>query len=169
MKKTLLFTFGLVMLLATNGFAQKFGYCNSAEILTLIPDVKAADSDLKAFQTQLTKRGQDMVKVLQDKATELQRKQDQGTISPNDYQTQAAKLKEEEAKISDYEQEVMNQLAKKREELYKPIFDRFNKAMNDVAKENGLTLVFDRNTQVVLYADESLDVTKMVKAKMGIN
>lgn len=168
MKKTLLLTFGLVLLLAANGIAQKFGYCNSAQILTLIPDVKAADSDLKAFQTQLTKKGQEMVKVLQDKAAELQRKQEQGGISPNDFQTQSAKLKEEETKIGEYEQEVMNQLSKKREELFKPIFDRFNKAMGDVAKENGFTLVFDTNTQVVLYADESLDVTKMVKAKMGI-
>jgi len=28
--------------------------------------------------------------------------------------------------------------------------------------------VFDQNTQVILYADESLDVTKLVKAKLGI-
>ena len=168
MKKTLLLTLGLVLSVAATGFAQKFGYCNSAQILTLIPDVKAADSDLKAFQTQLTKRGQDMVKVLQDKDAELQRKKDQGAISPNDYQTQAAKLKEEEEKIGKYEQEVMDQLAQKREQLFKPIFDRFNKAMTDVAKEKGFMLVFDTNTQVVLYADESLDVTKDVKAKLGI-
>ena len=168
MKKTLLLTFGLALSVAATGFAQKFGYCNSAQILTLVPEVKAADSDLKAFQTQLTKRGQDMVKVLQDKSTELQRKKDQGTISPKDYETQAAKLKEEEDKISKYEQEVYDQIAKKRESLFKPVFDRFNTAMNDVAKENGLMLVFDTNTQVVLYADESLDVTKQIKAKLGI-
>lgn len=168
MKKTFLLTFGLILSVAATGFAQKFGYCNSAQILTLVPEVKAADSDLKAFQTQLTKRGQDMVKVLQDKDAELQRKKSQGTISPNDYETQAAKLKEEEEKIGKYEQEVMEQLAKKREELFKPIFDRFNKAMSDVAKEKGFMLVFDTNTQVVLYADESLDVTKDVKTKLGI-
>jgi outer membrane protein len=168
MKKTLLLTFGLVLSIAATGFAQKFGYCNSSQILTLIPDVKAADSDLKAFQTQLTKRGQDMVKTLQDKSAELQRKQDQGTISPNDFQTQSAKLKEDEANINKYEQDVMAQLSQKREELFKPILDRFNKAMNDVAKENGYTLVFDLNSQIVLYADESLDVTQQLKAKLGI-
>ncbi len=75
---------------------------------------------------------------------------------------------QEEEKIGKYEQEVMDQLAKKREELFKPIFDRFNKAMSDVAKEKGFMLVFDTNTQVVLYADESLDVTKDVKTKLGI-
>ena len=167
MKKTILLTIALAFATAS-GFAQKFGYCNTTQILSLIPEVKAADSDLKAFQTQLNKRGQDMVKALQDKATELQRKKEQGTISPNDYQTQETKLKEDQDKIAKYEQEVNTQLAQKREELYKPIFERFNKAMNDVAKENGFSLVFDTNAQVMLYADESLDLTKQVKAKLGI-
>lgn len=161
-------TFGLVLLLAATGYAQKFGYCNSAEVLTQIPEVKAADSDLQAFQAQLTKRGQDMVKALQEKAAELKRKEEQGTISPKELEAQSAKLKEEEAKIGAYEQEMMNKLSQKREELFKPIFDRFNKAMDDVAKENGFSMVFDKNTQVVLFADESLDVTKLLKTKMGI-
>ncbi|MCC6281595.1 MAG: OmpH family outer membrane protein [Saprospiraceae bacterium] len=168
MKKTFMLTFGLVLLLAATGYAQKFGYCNSAEVLTQIPEVKAADSDLQAFQAQLTKRGQDMVKALQEKAAELKRKEEQGTISPKELEAQSAKLKEDEAKIGAYEQEMMNKLSQKREELFKPIFDRFNKAMDDVAKENGFSMVFDKNTQVVLFADESLDVTKLLKTKMGI-
>jgi outer membrane protein len=168
MKKTLMLTLACCLLMAAEGFAQKFGYCNSAALLTQIPEVKAADSDLKALQTQLTKKGQDMVKVLQDKAADLQRKKDAGTISPKDIEAQTAKLQEEQDNIAKYEQEVVAKLGKKREELFKPIFDRFNKAMDEVAKEKGFMLVFDLNSQVVLYADESLNVTDLVKAKLGI-
>lgn len=153
---------------ASIGFAQKFGYCNSAALLTDIPEVKAADSDLQAFQSQLTKRGQEMVKAFQEKVTELERKQQNGTISPKDLEAQSAKLKEEEAAIAKYEQEVYAKLAQKREELFKPILDRVNNAMSEVAKENQFTFVFDQNSQVLLYADESLDVTKLVKAKLGM-
>ncbi|MBK9338658.1 MAG: hypothetical protein IPM98_19855 [Lewinellaceae bacterium] len=53
-----------------------------------------------------------MVKELQDKAAELERKKEQGTVSPKDYQTQAAKLQEEEAAIGKYEQEVYEKMAK---------------------------------------------------------
>lgn len=166
MKKYLLLALGLVI--ATLGYSQKFGYCNSGALLSQIPEVKAADSDLQAFQTQLTKKGQEMVKALQDKAAELDRKEKQGTISPKDLDAQSAKLKEEQATIADYEQEVYKKLAEKREELFKPILDRVNQAMADVAKENQFMFVFDQNTQVLLYADESLDVTKLVKAKLGI-
>jgi outer membrane protein len=168
MNKIVVCAVGLMLFYSTNGFSQKFGYCNSAALLVQIPEVKAADSDLQAFQTQLTKRGQDRVKALQDAAAELERKKTQGTISPNDYETQAAKLKEEEQNIAKYEQEVYEKLSKKREELYKPLLEKVNKAMSDVAAENGFTLVFDSSTQVLLYAHESLDVTKLVKAKLGI-
>ncbi len=166
MKKIFLLALGLM--LASASYAQKFGYCNSAALLTSIPEVKAADSDLQAFQTQLTKRGQEMVKSMQDKAAELDRKEKAGTISPKDLEMQNAKLQEEQSTIAKYEQEVYDKLAQKREELYKPILDRVNQAMIDVAKENQFTFVFDQNTQVVLYADESLDVTKLVKTKLGI-
>lgn len=166
MKKFLLLALGLS--LATAGYSQKFGYCNSGALLAEIPEVKAADSDLQAFQAQLTKRGQEMVKALQDKAAELDRKKQQGTISPKDEEAQTAKLAEEQANISKYEQEVYDKLAQKREELFKPILDKVNKAMADVAKENEFMFVFDLSTQVLLYADDSLDVTKLVKAKLGI-
>ena len=166
MKKLFLLALGLT--LASVSYSQKFGYCNSGALLTAIPEVKAADSDLQAFQTQLTKKGQEMVKTLQDKAAELDRKEKQGTISPKELEAQSAKLQEEQAAIAKYEEEVYAKLAQKREELFKPILDRVNKAMEDVAKENQFMFVFDQNTQVLLYADESLDVTNLVKTKLGI-
>ena len=169
MNKSTLLTLCISFMMTTVGFSQKFGYCNSSALLANIPDVKQADSELKSFQTQLQKKGQEMVKALQDKAAELQRKEEQGTISPKDLADQKAKLSTEQETISKYEQEVNAKLSEKRETLYKPLLDRVNTAMKDVAKANGFAMVFDLSTQVLLYADESLDVTKLVKAKLATN
>lgn len=158
----------LLGLWSTAAFSQKFGYLNSAALLAEVPEVKQADANLKAFQTQLMKKGQEMAKDLQEKAALLERKKEQGTISPRDYQAQMAKLQEEEEAIGKYEQEVYNRLAKKREEEYRPILDRVNKAMEEVAREHGFLLVFDSSTQVVVYAEESLDLAPLVKAKLGL-
>jgi len=155
-------------MVATISFSQKFGYCNSSILLSNIPEMKQADSELKGFQTQLQKRGQEMVKSLQDRATELKRKEELGTISPKELEIQNAKLGEDQAAISTYEQEVYAKLAQKREELFSPILEKVNKAMGDVAKENGFVFVFDTNSNVVLYAHESLDVTQLVKTKLNI-
>ncbi|MBK6930446.1 MAG: OmpH family outer membrane protein [Saprospirales bacterium] len=168
MKKICVLTLGLILTLSVSGFAQKFGYLNSVALLTELPEVKQADSDLQAYQTQLTKRGQEMVKDLQDEVTELERKKEQGIISPKDYAAQAEVLKGKENAIGTYEQDMYKKLSEKREELYKPILERVNTAMQAIARENGYLLVFDTSTQVLLYADETLDITPLVKARLGI-
>lgn len=168
MSKTFVLTVSLILMGTAVGFSQKFGYCNSAALLVQLPEVKAADSELKDFQTMLTKKGQDMVKALQDKATELKRKEERGEIAPKDVEVASAKLAEEEEGIRKYEQEVYQKLSEKREALYKPLLERVNKAMGDVAKEGGYSIVFDSSTQALLYAHESLDVTNIVKTKLGI-
>jgi outer membrane protein len=168
MNKMFALIMGIFVATTQMATAQKFGYCNSGDLLTALPEVKQADSDLQAFQTQLTKKGQEMVKDFQERAGELERKKEQGTIAPKDYEAQAAKLQEERGELSRYEQEVYAKLAKKREELYKPILDRVNKAMQDVAKEGGFMFVFDAGSQILLYADETQDVTKLVKTKLGV-
>jgi outer membrane protein len=168
MKKTIVLVLALMISMTSGVFAQKFGFCNSAALLAELPEVKQADSDLQAYQAQLTKKGQQMVQVLQTKAADLQKRQEARTISPKDFEAESAKLETEQAGIQEYEQQVYADLTKKREELYAPILAKVNQAMKDVSKENAYILVFDSSTQVLLYADESLDVTKLVKVKLGI-
>ena len=168
MNKSTLLTLCLSFMVATVGFSQKFGYCNSSALLANIPEVKQADSELKSFQTQLQKKGQEMVKALQDKAAELKKKEELGTISPKDKADQEAKLAADEETIGKYEQEVYDKLAQKRDDLFSPILDRVNAAMADVAKEQGYIFVFDTSSSSLLYAHESLDVTTAVKAKLNI-
>ncbi|MBK8557572.1 MAG: OmpH family outer membrane protein [Lewinellaceae bacterium] len=168
MKHSIVLALALMISAAAMAQTQKFGYCNSVALLANMSEVKEADSVLKDFQTQLTKRGQEMVKDLQSRAEELERKKTNGTIAPKDYATQADKLQADQDSISSYEQEVYKKLGEKREQLYTPILEKVNKAMQDVAKEKGYMLVFDSTTQVLLYADESLDVTRDVAIKLGI-
>lgn len=168
MIKTIFGAFLLTMASFTVAQAQKFGFCDSNQLLSEIPEVKQADTELQSYQGQLTKRGQEMVKALQDKVDDLKRRQDQGNISPKDAEALKAKLNEEQETISKYQQEVYQKLAEKRKELYNPILDKVNDAMKKVAEENGFMLVFDLNSNFVLYGHESLDVTKLVKTKLGI-
>jgi outer membrane protein len=168
MIKSIACTLGLILALTTAGYSQKFGFCNSDQLLTQIPEVKAADSELQAFQNQLSKKGQERLKAFQDATTDLERKKEQGTIAPKEYETQAAKLQKEQEDLQKYQQDVYAMVSKKREELFKPLLDKVNKAMEAVAKENGFAMVFDASSHVLLYMHESLDVTKLVKAKLGM-
>ena len=79
-------------------------------------------------------------------------------------------LKEEENKILQYEQEMQSQLAAKREELLAPILEEVRNAIQAVAKDNGYSYIFDGSPGigVLLYADETTNVTGLVKAKLGL-
>lgn len=148
--------------------AQKFGYLNSQALLTEIPEVKQADANLQAFQSQLEKKGQMMVQELETKYKDLQKKEASGEISPKALEEEARKLKEQEGELGKYEQEMQKQLMAKRQEILQPILDRVNDIIKQVAKENQFTYIFDSSSGVLLFADEALDVTQLVKTKLGI-
>ncbi len=152
----------------TSSTAQKYGYVNSAELLANLPEVKKADASLNTLQTQMQNKGQEMVKELQAKYEKLAQQEKQGVLSPKQLQEEAAKLREQEQKIASYEQEMVQTIGKKREELLQPILDKVNNVINEVAKTNGYAMVLDSSTGVILYAEEEDDITAMVKSKLGL-
>jgi len=56
--------------------------------------------------------------------------------------------------------------AKRNKELTQPIVDKINKLVEVIAKEQGLTMVFDVANANIVYADKSLDLTELVLTKL---
>ena len=146
--------------------AQKFGYVNSAAILSEMPKVKQADANLEALQKQLENKGKQMVDKYQQDVTVLQQRAERGELSPKQQDEEAQKLQARQNEIAAYRQESLAQLEEKRNNELKPIYDEINAAIKAVAQENGFTFIFEQG--VLLYADESMDVSTMVKAKLGM-
>lgn len=171
MKSVLKYTLllGLTLLIQT-AHAQKFGYVNSGSILETMPKVKEAESNLEALGKQLQAKGEKMMQDFQLKYQELERKVQAGEITPKDQETQAKLLEEERNKILQFDQDMQNQLAQKRDSLLNPILEEVRNAIKAVATENGYTYIFDGSpgVGVLLYADESTDVTALVKTKLGM-
>jgi len=150
--------------------AQKFGYLNSAAILQEMPEVKQAEADLEVLQKQLQSRGETMLQEFQAKYQELERKNQQGEISPKELEEQSQALKADETQLAQFEQDMQRQILERRDALLQPILDRVNVAIEEVAKEEGYTYIFDASpgTGILLYADESTDIVVKVKAKLGM-
>ncbi|NJO87261.1 MAG: hypothetical protein HC821_04530, partial [Lewinella sp.] len=125
----------LLLISASPLAAQKFGYVNSAAILGELPQVKAAEADLAALQKQLQKRGQDMVTQFQQDVAALEARVERGELSPLQQQQEASKLEVRQKEIGDFEQEMVQNLQKKRSDLLEPIYASVNKAIEEVAKE----------------------------------
>ncbi len=162
-------TLSLLFLMAFQAHAQKFGYINSQEIISGMPEVKEANADIETLKQQLQKKGQEMIAAFQTKYQSLEERQSKGEISPKQLEVEAAKLKDEEQKIMEYEQTSQQRIMQKGEALFKPIQDKVNQAIKDVAAENKYTYIFDASIGIILYADESTDITTLVKSKLGIH
>ena len=109
-----------------------------------------------------------MITSLQSKYQDLERKQAQGEISPKQLEEQAKLLKDEENKLAQYEQSSQQQIVEKQNTLMQPIMERINEAIKSEATENGYTYIIDGSVGFVLYADESTDVSTLVKGKLGL-
>lgn len=148
--------------------AQKFGYTNSALLLEELPEVKAANSSIQTFQEMLQKQGRTKVEALQAKYEKLQKQEKAGELSPKQLNEEAEKLKKEEEDLGKLEQEMVQKVQEKKSTTLQPILDKVNKAIQDVAKEQGIAYVFDSSAGMLLYADDKLDITAAVKAKLGV-
>ena len=168
MKKLIQITalLALFFLTASGVQAQKFGYINSAAVLSELPEVKQMRSSLEGLQTQLQKKGQQMLTDYQKREQDAVQKQQTGNMSPAEEKTVMEELQKKQQEILKFEQEMQQKLGTKEQELLAPILEKVNNAIQAVAKENGFQFIFDTGSGVLLYADESQDVTDMVKAKL---
>jgi outer membrane protein len=145
--------------------AQKFGFVNSQEILGEMPEVKQAEANLEALQQQLQKRLQASIEQLQADYLDIQQKIERGELSPRQQEVEAQTLQERQQKLAGEEQDMVNQIQSKREELLEPIYKRVNDAIAEVAKEKEYTFIFDQ--AVLLYYEEAMDVSTDVRTKLG--
>lgn len=150
------------------GNAQKFGYINSAAILNEMPEMKQLKSSLESYQKILQKDGEAKVAAFRQKEQTAAQKKERGEMTPKEEETIVKELQKMQEEIYAYGQKMETDIAEKQQKDMQPILDKVNEAIQSVAKEQGFHYIFDANSGVILYADESTDVTNLVKAKLGI-
>ena len=164
-----LFFIAIISCLSISLFAQKVGHVNTGLLLEGMAEVKSANSQLEAFQKQLVSKGQAMVQGLQTEYNAFVAEAQKGTMAPKIQQEKQAALQAKQQEIAKYEQEVQAKIGAKQEELLTPILTKVDNAIKAVGKEGGYLFIFDESVpNTILFADESLDLTSAVKAKLGM-
>jgi outer membrane protein len=146
--------------------SQKFGYINSADLLKVMPETKRAEANLEAFVKNLEKQFGGLQTEYQTKITEFQSQEKTMVDAVKESRIKA--IQELEQRMQQSQASGQQQVAAKREQLFKPILDKAEKAIKDVGKENGYDYIFDTNTGSFVYAKESHNVMALVKSKLGI-
>ena len=159
---------GLICMMSFSAQAQKFGYVNSTLILSELPAIKSADSELEAYQKQLITKGETMVTSFETKYKTYAEQAQAGTLSSVQMQAKEQELAAEQQAIQAYEVEMQNKILQKRETLYQPILNNVNDELTAMGDEGGYTMIFDSSTGGILHAAEANDLTTALKARLGL-
>lgn len=159
----------IVMLCTSTVFGQyKLGHINSAELLNLMPEMKAAEKSLETFTKQLDSQYQAKVSDFTAKEQRLYEDIQKGILSQVEQQKRAEELETLRRSIADFEVSAQQQISQKRETLLNPILDNAQSAIENVATENGFNYIFDISAGSVLYYPPSDDIMPLVKVKLGM-
>lgn len=165
MKKIVLFL-AIGLMTASSSIAQKFGYIDSRELLSLMPEMVKADTALKVYAKQYSDQLEAMEKEFNKKGQEYQA--GEKSMSEAVKEVKQKELQSLQQRYQDLQQSAQEKMGKKENELLSPILEKADKAIKEVAKAGNYDYVFDLSKQAILYAKDSDNMLPLVKAKLGI-
>ncbi len=144
--------------------AQKVAHVAMDSILTLMPETKKAQEVAQNYLKQLEKEITTM-------KTEFETKYNDYVANEATYSDMLKKTKQDELQrmnqnMEEFKANAQQDYQKKYGELSKPIYEKANKAIKEVAKELGYKYVLDTSTGVVIYSEPGEDITAAVKKKL---
>ncbi len=156
----------VMALVSVSSFAQqKFAHVNFNELVTLSPEADAARATVAAAQKEAQDTYQAMVEEFN---TKYQQYQSQGaTMTAAVRESKERELTEIQTRIQEFGQSVDMELQQQQQTLMAPIYEKANKAVQDIAKAAGYIYVFDVSS--LLYVDETQSVDLTPAARTALN
>lgn len=152
--------------LSVNAFAQKIGHISFVELIQVMPETaeinkkletlgKTYEEELEAIQVEMRNRY-------------VAYESNRATLSEAEASAKLDELDEVSRRHEARQAEVEQEFQQKQDEMFAPVFEKAQNAINKVAKDNGVAFIY--NSQVLLYADETtgFNLLPLVKKELGI-
>lgn len=143
------------------------GYLNSMEIIYVMPEMKDVQKKLTDYSAELDEEFKKMTEGY--RKLEADYKANASKWSETIRQLKEDELMQEQQKIQRSQEAFQQDLGEKQQLLLEPLLMKADSAIKVVAKEKNLQYVFDTSKNALLYAEESGDISKFVKMKLGID
>lgn len=168
MKKIALIAIMAFFALGVNAQSLKFGHINTQELVYLTAESDSARVRLIAYQKDLQEEMESMQTEYANKLNTYQQKQATWTAAIKE--SKEAELQEIIQRVQQFQQTAQQDLAQLEANLYKPIYEKARSAVEKIAKEKGLSFVFETSTNPVVYYNEaqSVDILPLAKAALGV-
>lgn len=167
MNKTKLFFLSFLLIAGVSSVkAQKSGYISVEQVVSLMPEVGRLDTILQRFQVDsVNAEYASLIQEYQYKDS-MVNKTDTTKIPASVLRQHKIDLQQIAYQVSNWQQISQNVMQNKQQELLAPVYQKVMKAINDVAKENGYSFVY--NQEVLLVAPPSDNLLPLVAKKLSI-
>ena len=147
--------------------AQKIAHIDSEQLLFSMPETKTMQTELKKVEQTYGDEYGELAKSIEAKVKKYTAEGPTQTDAKN--QERQLELKTLEQKMQKFGQAAQSEIQKKQFDLLKPIVEKAQKAVKDVAAEKGIIYVFDSSPgKGLIVFDKGEDLLPAVKVKLGI-
>ena len=166
MKKIFLIAAMAVASVAASAQDFKFGYVDFTELVQLMPEADSARVKTEAASLEAQETYQSMVEEYQTKGQQFQQKQ--ATWTPAIRESKAAELQQIEYRIQEFQQAIQQDLQQLQNSLQAPIYEKAQKVVNELAKANGVALVFEKASLLYIDPAQGIDLTPEARKALNI-
>ena len=167
--KRIILILGFTLISLTATFAQRFAYVDSDYILKHMPEYASAQKQLSALSGQWQKEVDAHFQEIDRLYKAYQA--DQVLMTPDMKKRREAEIADKERTAKDFQSQKFgpNGELEQRTSLIKPIQDKIAKAIQAVAENENLDMIFDKNSEVImLYANPRYDKSADVITRLGL-
>lgn len=151
-------------------FAQKFGYVDTGYILNQMPAYKEAQAEIDKLSLKWEEEVTQMFKEVEQ--MEIAYQAEEVLLTEEMKKDRRAAIERKMKEVKDYQKKVFGfegLFFLKKKELIKPVQDKIWEAVEKVAKNNRLAIVFDKAGELVMiYTDPIHDYTDYVLEELGL-
>ena len=157
-----------VLMLGLGGVAnaQKVGHINAEKLIANMPETKALKSEMEKLQKTYKDEIDAKAKKLEAKYKKYEAEAKTQTKEMN--AKRAQEIQAENASIEQARQLAYKDMQERQNKKLNPIFEKAQKAIQDVAAEKGIQYIFDASPgKGLLVFEKGVDIFDAVKAKLG--
>lgn len=168
--KRLIFLVVLFLLIGSKGYSQKFGYVDTNFILSKMSEYKEAQVEIENVSKRWQEEIHNMYMEIEGMYNEY--KAEEVLLTNEMKEERLAAIKKREEEVKEYQKKVFGfegLFFLKKQELMKPVQDKVFDAVEKVAKDKRLQIVFDKSGDLVMiYTDPIHDYTDFVLEELGL-
>ena len=158
----------VVLFIAATSFVQaqsKIAHINVTELLSQMPEMQAAQAELKKLEETYRADIQSSLDELKNKLTQYNN--EASSMSQEENQKRALELQGFERNIGEAQQAAQQELSKKQAELFEPISKKAKEAIEKVAAAQGFDYVVDASPGGGILVSKGKDLLPDVKKELG--